>query len=62
MHDFSTVEINKYLITSDEQSHVLCLHSLANDKLNIRCQELLHTSLQANTSLNPGLINNSTQP
>ena len=43
MHDFSTVEINKYLITTDEQSHALCLHSLPNDKLNIRCQELLDT-------------------
>ena len=43
MHDFSTVEINKYLITTDEQSHVLCLHSLPYDKSIIRCQELLDT-------------------
>ena len=41
MHNFSMVEITKYLITTDEQYHVLCLHSLPNDKLNIRCQELL---------------------
>jgi len=41
MHNFSTVEITKYLIATDEQYHVICLHSLLNGKLNIRCQELL---------------------
>jgi len=41
MHNFSMVEITKYFIATDEQYHVLCLHSLPNDKLSSRCQELL---------------------